>query len=447
MHARLAAVVTEHAEVRCVLEAILTRSEQGGHLPHRITLEASAAAADVLRRVFSARAVTVSDRGCVRIDLAAFRRASGMAAGELAGLLRAALGGPGSGSTASAPKLRSSAILAEVERELSSLLRVCQRGVSRRFVEAEVRSLALEDSPACERALRLGATKATELVRRVVLSLDALPQVKPPVRVQNFAARVLGDSKALSRQGELAKLVGAALADHDPTTRRALEEQGVPPHRSTEIARALEVHGIFHDEVAASVLCFGPLVYDKRGERFDHVLRHSRFGESSRLTVHQLRDAKLLAPRVRRATVFENLTPYLDYVDACAGRGIDDELVLCSAGQASFAVVQVLSGLAAHGVPVRHCGDLDRSGVLILRSLQRRSGARITPLLMDSATLARFADRARPLSSEERRRLAQALGKDSTGLPCHDLLCSIHRTGRWIEQEQYVEECLEELLI
>jgi hypothetical protein len=30
-----------------------------------------------------------------------------------------------------------------------------------------------------------------------------------------------------------------ALVDHDPVTRRALDEQGVPPHRTTEIARAL----------------------------------------------------------------------------------------------------------------------------------------------------------------------------------------------------------------
>src|SRR5690606_479057 len=108
---------------------------------------------------------------------------------------------------------------------------------------------------------------------------------REPIRVQNFAARVLGSSKALRPGGDLFRLLSAALVDHDPRTRRALDEHGIPPHRTTELARALEVNGVFQDEAAASVLCFGPLVYEKRGQRFDQVARHSALGESSRLIV------------------------------------------------------------------------------------------------------------------------------------------------------------------
>src|SRR5688572_12113200 len=154
------------------------------------------------------------------------------------------------------------------------------------------------------------------------------------------------------------------------------------PHERAARELALEAHGIFRDVAAASVLCFGPLVYDKRGLRFDHVARHAELGEVSRLVVHQLAGAKLAETAIRAVTSIENVPPFLDYVDALVERGCNDELVLCSSGQASWAVVALLRLVAPLAVPIRHAGDLDRTGVLILRSLTTRVGTPIEPLCM-----------------------------------------------------------------
>jgi hypothetical protein len=209
---------------------------------------------------------------------------------------------------------------------------------------------------------------------------------------------------------------------------------------------ALEARGIYKDEVAASVLCFGPLVYRKGRERFDHVARHARFGESSRLIQHQLRDATLERPAARRVTIFENLTPYLDYVDALIERGIRNEISGCASGQASWAVVRLVELCARHALPMRFAGDLDRSGVLILRSLRKRTGARIEPLCMGVATHRRFADRGQPISAREATLLDAMLAHDAADAPCHALLRELGKTRVWIEQEAFAGECLARVL-
>ncbi len=80
--------------------------------------------------------------------------------------------------------------------------------------------------------------------------------------------------------------------------------------------------------------------------------------------------------------------------------------------------------------------------VRILRSLCRRSGARIEPLFMGPVTHERFLEHGQPLSSEERARLSQVVRGDDPSAPCHDLLKTILRAGTWIEQEQFSDECV-----
>jgi len=193
------------------------------------------------------------------------------------------------------------------------------------------------------------------------------------------------------------------------------------------------------------VHCFGPLVYRKGNDRFDHVARHALRGEVSVLTLAQLRGAELEPPPVVRALVIENQTPFLDRVDALAARGgAPRELVICARGQAGWAVIELLRRLARAGVPIVHAGDLDRSGVLILRSLARRARARITPLAMDAATHRRFHAAARPISPGERERLGALLAVDDPAAAGHDLLAELAATGRWIEQEAFFDEVLAE---
>ncbi len=200
---------------------------------------------------------------------------------------------------------------------------------------------------------------------------------------------------------------------------------------------------MYQDTTAASVLCFGPLVYRKEARTFDHGLQHARLGEPVRLTVAQLRGAAVDA--VERVYLVENLTPFLDLVDVAHAplrEHLPSGLLVCTGGQASWAVVSLVRKLAKHGVPMLHAGDLDRSGVHILRSLKRRTGAKIAPWFMDATTHVRFAKRGLQVSAAERRRLGKLLQVDTALEPAHDLLHAVSSSGIWIEQEAFSDETL-----
>jgi len=353
-----------------------------------------------------------------------------------------------------------------LERTLAEALVHAQTDASRRWLNAELAALAAGSS-----ALVEPTRDDLRLVHAVVKVIDAAIANPEPIRIQTFSARILGSSKALHPASDLFRIAGAALYDHDPETRALVSIAGEPVSIAAARRDAVEARGIYKDEVAASVLCFGPLVYRKGRERFDHVARHARLGESSRLIQHQLRDATLERPTARRVTIFENLTPYLDYVDALierdmraeisAGvpgkpgrhnrvgsvlRATPAEIAVCASGQASWAVVRLVELCARHALPMRFAGDLDRSGVLILRSLRKRTGARIEPLCMGVATHRRFADRGQAISAREATLLAAMLAQDSPDAPCHALLRELAETRVWIEQEAFAGDCLARVL-
>ena len=76
---------------------------------------------------------------------------------------------------------------------------------------------------------------------------------------------------------------------------------------------------------------------------------------------------------------------------------------------------------------------LDRFGVLILRSLRRRTGLRIEPQWMDARTFERCRDAGIPASHRRARRdsigLLSAATDDDV---CNDLLRTIRNAGRWV---------------
>lgn len=328
-----------------------------------------------------------------------------------------------------------------LEQTLAEALAHARTDASRRWVNAELAALAAGSS-----ALVEPTRDDLRLVHAVVKVIDAAIANPEPIRIQTFSARILGSSKALHPASVLFRIAGAALYDHDPETRALVTIAGEPASIAMARRDALEARGVYKDEVAASVLCFGPLVYRKGRERFDHVARHARFGESSRLIQHQLRDASLDRPAARRVTIFENLTPYLDYVDALIERDMRAEIAVCASGQASWAVVRLVELCARHALPMRFAGDLDRSGVLILRSLRKRTGARIAPLCMGVATHRRFADRAQAISSREKALLDAMVAQDAPDAPCHALLVELAKTRVWIEQEAFAGDCLARVL-
>ncbi len=437
------------------LGQMLDRLERRGKWTRTITLPPAPGLEAALRTAFSGPAVKriahgiLLDLRCARAALPATAVAATAVAGAVpvpgrdeepgadsfARVLYSAIGRPPRD-----PRRESLERDLAIERALGDALASASTEASRSWARAELRALRRGQSEIARG--RHAPSVAMRLARDVVRTVDAAIAVEVPVRIQTFSAKVLGSSKALRPPGDLFRLASAALHDHDAATRELVELMGVPASLRAARSLALEARGVYRDEVAASVLCFGPIVYVKQRERFDDVARHAARGESSRLVQHQLRDAVLEAPRARRVTIFENLTPYLDYVDELVRRSVRDEIVVCSSGQASWAVVRLIELCARHGLPMRHAGDLDRSGVIILRSLVRRTGARIRPLCMGPATHRRFAARGQPITDAEKAALRDLLARDPEDAAGHDLLREIARTGVWIEQEAFADECL-----
>ena len=65
---------------------------------------------------------------------------------------------------------------------------------------------------------------------------------------------------------------------------------------------------------------------------------------------------------------------------------------------------------------------------------------------MDVATHARFEHLGQPLTKEERARLDQLVRTDDHSAPCNELLKAVLRSGLWIEQEHFSDECVAQSL-
>jgi len=404
-------------------------------MPDRLTVAASPACATALAALFSSRAVRPAGSGRVRLDLAAADARVRTQHGEpLDAILYRALGRvPGD------PRGEEQALRARLSAGLAAL--PAATAVGRAYLDHARAALAQGQGEVLAAARAQGPDVALVHAAAVVRGVDAALSSPGPVRRATFAARVFGDSKALLPGRELARSVGLALVEHDPATRDDVLSRLGDRGADTAARLALESRGIFRDEAALTVHCFGPLIYGKGGERFDHVARHASQGDVAALTLRQLRGATLETP-VERATVIENQTTFLDYIELGPAPG---ELVVLGRGQASHAVVALLS-LLGRGAPIRIACDLDRSGVLIWRSLARRLRASLEPVGMDRATYDRVADRGRPLADGERARLASLLAVDPPAAAGHDLLVAIAERARWVEQEAFAADILFPLL-
>jgi hypothetical protein len=433
---RVRAMMRAEPGLARVLDGILDRRERRGALPRSVTVAADRAVADALRDLVSARAVRDVSGGRVRIDLAradeVCRAQLGLAADEL---IYAALG-----RAPRDPLAEDTALRAALCRGLDSARSAAATDAAIAFLAGERAGGECGAGDSYRLAARDGVDRAVDDATAIARCIDAALANDAPVRLQNFAARVLGDSKALALGGDLARRTGRALLD-DPRTRDDVMCAGVDPAGPGAYRTAFEVNGIFRDESALTAYCFGPLVYRKRGEPFDHVARCAAHGDVVPLSLAQLRGAAVAELPARRVLVIENQTTFLDYIDAGERRAAA-ELVVLSSGQANWAVVQLLRLAARAGVPIAHAGDLDRSGVLILRSLARRVGAPVAPVAMDVDVHRRYRDRGLALAADERDRLAALVATDDPAYACHDLLVEILDSGTWLEQESFARDVL-----
>jgi hypothetical protein len=414
--------IAASAGARAALAAILDRRERTGRLPRTITVTADREAVVALRELFGAASVAVLGTDRARITLG--RLPAGV---ELEPLLYAALD-----RVPRDPAAERRALRDELAAALASLP-AAPHPAAQAFLASERAAAATATGATWLLAEQRGAAHAAAVVSDVATALAALLQLREPIRTANFAARVLGDSKALAPGGERAQRLAAAVLAFDPATQAEVAAHH-PASERHAAAIALEARGLLRDDASILVHTFGPLVYRRGSVAFDHVARHAELGDPTPLSLAQLRGAELVKLPAARITLFENQAPFLDYIERADPRR---ELVVLARGQASWAVVVLLRLCAAARAPIRHAGDLDRTGILILRSLARRAGVAIMPWHMDVETHRRFVSGGRPIEPEERARIARLVAIDDRGAPCHELLLELHRTGTWIEQESF----------
>jgi Uncharacterized protein conserved in bacteria C-term(DUF2220) len=438
--ASLRAQLAADGALRALVAAILDRCDRGGALPRRMTVRCrTAAEQEAAVRLLSAAAVRATGDGlAVRLDLA--RADAGLRA----------TGGPGLAEVLYAAAER---VPRNLRAEVSGLGRqAAERALAlaaRRtgaaaaaYLGAEAERLAAGRGDLFELARRHGLSALAGELALVARSIELAERNDRPVRLANFARRATGSTKGLRAGDGRYVRVADALLRHLPGLAEGVAAEA-PREPADRRRLALERLGIFRNETPIDVLCFGHLVLEKRGRRLDAAALHRELGEPCRILLLHLREARIAEVRADRIVSIENETTFNDYVDWLGASG-RDEIVLLSEGQANWAVVRLLRLLAgaAPGLPIAHWGDLDRYGVLILRSLLRRSGLPIEPWRMDVPTFERFVEAGLPLADGEPEEIESLLAS-APGEVASDLLRAIRDAGRWVEQETVAERLLQ----
>jgi hypothetical protein len=427
---------------RRFVKAVLDRHDRLGRLPATFIHACGDAEAESLRSLVPSDCMRAEEAGYVRVHLLALDerlRAQG-APGVLEAFASAAERRP-----RDLPRERRElreAIAAQIDAASSPQDPPALRG----FLD-NARALALRGRGEFLRvAGERGPAAAASELRLVASALRAIWSLEPgqTVRLENLSRRVSGSTKALAAgTGAFERLADALLAFDDEA--RAAAEAG-----GSQLSRrrlALEARGVLLHSLSAEVAVHGAFTY-RLGDRIvDAPDAHAALGLPFKLTLAALREALPCACPAAEVTSVENEAAFHDYAEWSRRKG-RSELVVYVGGQASFAAVALLRLIAAsEGCPGRrffHFGDLDRHGVLILRSMRRRTGLDIAPRFMDRATLERHLGAAQPLPRDEADRIAMLLAGSDAPQCGDDLLDALRVHGRWLEQETVAEALLRE---
>jgi hypothetical protein len=422
--------------MRRLVDAILDRCDQTGALPGQMTLRCrSTEDQDAAVRLLSPSAVGVSHNS-LRLALArADTRLRAEGWPGLSDVLYAAAGRPPRNLRGEAAAIGTRAA------DMAETLGERRAGAAARFLRATVERLARCRGELFEVARSKGLSNLEEELEVTARCIELAEGNDRPVRLANFARRATGSSKGL-RVGDrrYTRVVDALLAHLPGLAERVAAERLGEPADQRRVA--LECLNIFRNETPVDVLCWGHFVLEKKGRRLEAPAIHHEWGEPCRLLLMHLRDAQVVRVRGERVVSIENETTYNDYVEWLRERG-REEIVLLTEGQANWAVVRLLRLLAeaAPGLPLAHWGDLDRFGVLILRSLRRRTGLPIEPCWMDVATFDRCKAAGLSLPEGEREEIDSLLSSSSEEVGS-SLLRAIRNAGVWIEQEAVAEVVL-----
>ncbi|GAB7004678.1 hypothetical protein JCM18899A_21510 [Nocardioides sp. AN3] len=304
----------------------------------------------------------------------------------------------------------------------------CERGGLKRMARAEATRTGIEFGPA------VGA----DLVAQAAAVLEALPASGEPLAV--LARRVTGDAHGLDEGRPLGRLVqaivAAVFADEDLDLAESATAGRGRSARDTWAAA-----GVVLSNVASTVLCLGV-----SGERSDMERAHSmRAGATAAvldatraarmpvvLTLDQVRAGGVRSlPADASVYVCENPS-VIEVVSArwsSANPGPADghgPVLVCTSGQPSAAVVELLAALTRGGAACRYHGDFDWAGLRIARALSSR--VPWTPW--------RFSSEDYEKAVEQMRTGSLALvGKPSESPWDPELALSMARHGLAVEEE------------
>ncbi len=250
-----------------------------------------------------------------------------------------------------------------------------------------------------------------------------------PARLSRFGLEVAGDTKCCRPGTQLLNSFARILYRFDASI-KAEVDLSEPANESEKLRMTLEQTRLQVDGSASRILVFGNLVFKKGDESFDYVLRHAALGEPVVLTWAQLYNSSVVAVPAKVLCI-ENETTFFEYAERADPAR---EMILCTMGQANRLLVNFLSQLQGMAAEIWHWGDLDRSGVLILDSLRRRTGLEIRPMRMDIKTFRDHVARGRPLPAGEKQLIASLLQR-RPDIICADLLHEIAEQNLWLEQE------------
>ncbi len=276
-----------------------------------------------------------------------------------------------------------------------------------------------------------GAEGVQTLLACLSKGFRMLRQSDSPLRLSHFGLAVTGDTKSCRPGTPLLKKFAEILCGFDPeiVNELSLQEFAGPSARQRA---ALDMTRLVLDGAATQILVFGQIVFSKGSHSYHYVADHSSHGEPVILSWAQLENAVLEQVPATVVTV-ENETSFYDLIAGCDAEKV---AVLCTMGQGNRLLIKLLRDAARMARSFYHSGDLDRSGVLILDSLRRRTGLAIEPLHMNPSILQQFASSALPLPPGERQMIENLLAR-RPDIICHDLLQAILRQNSWLEQEVF----------
>lgn len=223
----------------------------------------------------------------------------------------------------------------------------------------------------------VGPDIAVDLVRKAAAVLEVLPASGEPLAV--LARRVVGDAHALDSARPLGRLAGAIAGV-------AFAPDAAASGRGSSVRDAWAAAGVVLSNVASTVLCLGvPGVSPDEAEGVGSSSRTATATmlEAMRvarmpllLTLDQVRSGGVRSLRhddvvyvCENPTVVEVVAKRWARTVSDAPSGGAGPVLVCTGGQPSTAVLELVDFLTRRGAECRYHGDYDWAGLRIARSL------------------------------------------------------------------------------